>query len=222
MEARTRAKLEKEGWEFVSQKQSRVQTTLVFRKPNTKVPRALWIGLGGVLVVLFVFIGIMAAITGGDDEQAAEAPPGPTATVEEPSVAPSSEPTVAPAPVEPAEPAVTPATDEEILALFQAFFDERKAAGVTFAQAITGVSFANRTLSVTFDSAAVGMDWAAFDYLTPFADNYANFVITPMAFNDDIGPRLRASVDNTETFQADGVPRGTVTTAEVIRLNELE
>ena len=34
MEARTRAKLEKEGWEFVSQTQGTVRSELTFRRPK--------------------------------------------------------------------------------------------------------------------------------------------------------------------------------------------
>ncbi|MGY2747850.1 hypothetical protein ACVWZ8_005032 [Arthrobacter sp. UYCu723] len=48
LEARTRAKLEQEGWEFVSQEQGTVRSELTFRRPKPETPWKL-IGTGGGL-----------------------------------------------------------------------------------------------------------------------------------------------------------------------------
>lgn len=223
MEIRSRTNWEAQGWEFVSQEQGRVQSTLTFRKPNTKLPVWAWAVPAAVVVVGFSIIIVMNIVSGGGDVSAKPVASSlPTTTVAEPVVTPSGGPTVAPAPSEPAAVVVSPVSDGEVVAFFQTYFDERRAAGVVFAQAITGVTFANRILQVTFDSAAVGMDWQTFDYVTPFGDNYAEFVVNPMASSVGIAPNVRASMDAVETFQADGTPRGMLTTEWVVEMNELD
>jgi hypothetical protein len=128
----------------------------------------------------------------------------------------SAPPTSAPTPTEAA-----PVTDAEVVAAFQSYVDERAAAGVVIAQAVTDVSFSDRVLRVTFDPAAKGIDQALFDQVNVF-DNLGDFMSTPIAFNNDLGIRLRPAIDSIETMRADGTPLGTRTTAEVIELNELE
>lgn len=53
MEARTRAKLEKEGWEFVSQTQGTVRTEPTFQRPKPEIPWRM-IGIGGGVLALFI------------------------------------------------------------------------------------------------------------------------------------------------------------------------
>ncbi|MCR1160320.1 hypothetical protein NEK97_02445 [Paenarthrobacter sp. UW852] len=66
MEARTRTKLEQEGWEFVSQTQGKLRTELTFRKPQAPVPwKLLSIG-AGVVGVLIIGALVMGALEGGD------------------------------------------------------------------------------------------------------------------------------------------------------------
>lgn len=62
------SKWEKGGWELVTQNAGKLRTELVFRRPKPKIQWKLFAIIGGVLVVLGIFIGIMAAITGGDKD----------------------------------------------------------------------------------------------------------------------------------------------------------
>lgn len=106
-EAKTIAKRAEDGWELVSETPGTLRTALEFRKP---IPKTQWLPLaiiGGVLAVLFAFIGIMAAITGDKGDQE-------SASVTTPSAAPV--PPREETPVEPEEtdatlPAETPAPD---------------------------------------------------------------------------------------------------------------
>lgn len=115
MEARTRAKLEQEGWEFVSQTQGRVSSELTFRKPAPKTPWRLYGILGGVLVLLFVVVLVMNLLNGGDDAADNTLPtPTPTSAVSStPTAAPSDEVT----PSETPEPPAPPVTDTTVDAL---------------------------------------------------------------------------------------------------------
>lgn len=222
MEAQSREKWQGLGYEFVSQVQGRVQTTLTFRKAKATTPKWVWIVVGAVIVGLGILIAIMATLENAGKEAAAPIAT-PTQTAVEPSARAAAEPTSEPAPSEPAPaPVVAQVSDAEVLAFFNSFFDERKTAGVLFAQAITNVTFSDRVLRVTFDASVVGMNWASFDAVTPFGENYANFAITPIAFNSGIAPNVRASMDAVETFQVDGTPRGTLTTTQVVEMNELD
>lgn len=96
------SKWEKDGWEFVTQMPGKLRTELVFRRPKAKTPWKMYAILGGVLVMLFTFIGIMVAITGGDDDET----PAPASTSSAGAVAPRDEPSekpdepIATAPVE--------------------------------------------------------------------------------------------------------------------------
>jgi hypothetical protein len=82
-------------------------------------------------------------------------------------------------------------------------------------------------LRVTFDPAAVGMDQSTFDSVNPYnnphdpSESLADFVSTPVAFNDKLGKRLRSAIDRIDTVNAAGKPLGTRTMAEIIKLNGL-
>lgn len=115
LESKTRTKLEGEGWEFVSQTVGTLRSELKFRRPKPKPPWKLFAILGGVLIVLFVFIAIMAAITGGNDaNEPTKAQPSAAST---PADAPDDEgeSTTDTETVTPVAPAVVDTTVDELL-----------------------------------------------------------------------------------------------------------
>lgn len=101
LEPRTRAKLEQEGWEFVSQEKGTVRTEMTFRRPKPAVPWKM-IGIGGGVFALIVVVAlIFSAFEDGDDPNAgAEAlsPSSPSQSATTEPSAPSDEPAT-PAPV---------------------------------------------------------------------------------------------------------------------------
>ncbi|MGP4966672.1 hypothetical protein [Glutamicibacter ardleyensis] len=106
MEARTRAKLEKEGWEFVSQTQGTIRSELFFRRPKPEIPWKL-LGVGGALLAVLIIVGFIINAVGGGDSSSnvAETIPSPT-----PSPIESLEeitPSVAPTPATPLVAAIT-------------------------------------------------------------------------------------------------------------------
>lgn len=107
LEARTRAKLEKEGWEFVSQEQGTVRSELTFRRPRPETPWKL-IGAGGGLLALLVVGSLIASAFGGDgnSSSSAEALPSPTPSL----VVETGAQTAPPAATVPAE-ATTPSAE---------------------------------------------------------------------------------------------------------------
>lgn len=74
-ERKTIAKRESEGWELVSQDTGTLRTELVFRRPKPKTDWRLFAILGGVLVVLGIFIAVMASLSGGADAEPDSKPP---------------------------------------------------------------------------------------------------------------------------------------------------
>jgi hypothetical protein len=100
LETRTRAKIEKDGWEFVSQTPGALRSELIFRRPKPKTPwRLLGIG-GGVFVLIIVVLLIVNALGGGSSESDGAKPsPAPSVTQVAPTEAttPSAEPAPAPA-----------------------------------------------------------------------------------------------------------------------------
>lgn len=98
-EGKTISKREGDGWELVSQNPGKLRSELVFRRPRPKTPWRVLAIIGGVLVVLFVFIGIMAALSNEDGD----ADPASVETPSAQAVTPSNEPPAEPeesAPVE--------------------------------------------------------------------------------------------------------------------------
>lgn len=73
------SKWEKDGWEVVAQNPGKLRTELVFRRPKPKTPWKLYMILGGALLALFVFIGIMAAVSGGGEDDTADPTDAPSA-----------------------------------------------------------------------------------------------------------------------------------------------
>ena len=115
METRTRAKIENEGWEFVSQTQGTVRSELRFRRQKPKTPWKL-IGIGGGVVgLLIIVLLIISAIGGGGGRQDASAvasSPSPSRIA--PSEASAPPPTPQPTPDAPAAPDTTV---DELLAM---------------------------------------------------------------------------------------------------------
>jgi hypothetical protein len=114
MESKTIAKRESEGWELVSQVPGTLRSELSFRRPKPKTPWRMYAIIGGVMVVLFAFIGIMAAISGGDGDAAPTPSETSTAEAAVPSADPSAEPAET-APIEDEASAAVPTTVDELL-----------------------------------------------------------------------------------------------------------
>jgi hypothetical protein len=111
MEARTRAKLEKEGWEVVSQTQGTVRTELTFRRPKPEIP---WktIGIGGGLFALFIMVLVIMNALGGGGNSSNDAATLPSPPPSQTAPTQASTPSVEPAP---AAPVVTAITVDELL-----------------------------------------------------------------------------------------------------------
>ncbi|GAB3631682.1 hypothetical protein GCM10027421_10350 [Microbacterium shaanxiense] len=119
-EGKTIAKRESDGWELISQNTGTLRTELVFRKPTPKTPWRTYAILGGVLVVLFIFIGIMAALS--NEGEAGDADPAPVETRSAEAATPSNERSAEPeesalatAETAPEAPAGVPTTVDELL-----------------------------------------------------------------------------------------------------------
>jgi len=82
-EARSIAKWQEADWELVDQNQGTLRTTLNFRRPKPKVPRALLTVVAGAVLLLAIVGGIAVAVQGGDDDQgpSQSAPPSDTTVV---------------------------------------------------------------------------------------------------------------------------------------------
>ncbi len=67
--------------------------------------------------------------------------------------------------------------------------------------------FEGGIVQVTFDPAKAGITRDQFDYINPFP-NLASFVASPIAFNDEVGNRIRPSVESIAAVASDGAPLG--------------
>lgn len=80
MEARTRSKLEQQGWEFVSQDQGTIRSELRFRRPKPKVPWLL-VAIGAGLIAVIIIGSVIAGALRNDEQQSgAVATDSPSAT----------------------------------------------------------------------------------------------------------------------------------------------
>lgn len=102
------SKWEKDGWELVTQNTGKLRTELVFRRPKPPFQWKPLAIIGGVLVVLGIFIGIMVAVTGGDKDDT----PAPADTPSSEAVAPRDEPSTEPEEPIATAPAEAPLTAE--------------------------------------------------------------------------------------------------------------
>lgn len=214
MEARSIAKWAKEHWEFVSQTPAKLlRTTLTFRRPKKQIPKWVWVAGAAAVIVLGIGVTIAAIQEGSNGTKQAAA----STTV---SVTPSVEPSPA-ATVEPSTTATAaPVTGAEVVAAFQSFFAERASKGVMYGKSASKVTFESGIVRVIFDPAAAGVNQAIFDGLAANF-NLPNFAATPIAFNDEVGNRLRPAIDSIETVRVDGTSLGTLDAAGILALNGL-
>lgn len=214
IEARSIAKWEKEGWEFVSQTPTKLlRTTLTFRRPKKRIPKWAWMAGAAAAAVLGIIVTLGAIQA--DSHATKRASASSTISVT-PSVEPSPTSTAAPSPTATA----APVTDAELVATFQSYFANRASNNVMYGKAVSIVTFQKGVLRVTFDPAAAGVDPAIFDELAAHF-NFPNFVASPIAFNNDVGNRLRPAIDSIETVRADGISLGTIDAAGILALNGL-
>ncbi|WP_164201746.1 hypothetical protein [[Micrococcus luteus] ATCC 49442] len=118
LEARTRAKFENEGWEFVSQDQGTLRSGLTFRRQKPETPWKL-IGIGGGLFALLVIgLLIISPLQGGDSSSdtaqtlPSQTPSRPVETEAQIAPTEAGTPSVQPAP---AARVVTAITVDELL-----------------------------------------------------------------------------------------------------------
>ena len=233
LEASAIAKHQADGWELVSQVPgTMLRTELNFRKlkPNpwwhklpapvngliARVianPRSKWVAGAAVFAILAGIITIGAIAENSRPEIVALEP---TASSSAP-VKPAATPT--PTLTETA--AASAVADEEVVAVFQDFINERAAAGVVLAQTVSSITYVDRVVVVTFDPAAAGIDQATFDFVLEGSENVAYFVASPVAFSDEVGDRMRPAIDSIVTVAADGTPLGTYSAAQILELNGL-
>src|SRR4051794_8033880 len=118
LEARTIAKLEKEGWDCVSQELGTVRSELTFRRPKPATPWKL-IGAGGGLLALLVVGSIIIGAVGGggSSNNSAEAlqSPAPSQIVETEAKSAPAEATAKSIESPPVAPVATAITVDELL-----------------------------------------------------------------------------------------------------------
>ena len=224
LEGKTRSRMEEDGWKLVQQNQGALRSSLVFRRPRKPIPRkALVIG-GSVAAVAVVGI-IIGAVTEGDpapvETAIAIAKPEVSASATNSAVATPSATATTGVGAASAAADASAATDAEVLQVFNDYFAERSAKGVVLAKAVSDVRFESGTVRVTFDPAKAGITKDQFDYINPFP-NLASFVASPIAFNDNVGNRIRPSVQSIDTVASDGTSLGSFTHDQILALNELE
>ena len=177
--------------------------------PAAPAKKPLWKRRWFVILAIIVVVVAISRMTGGGSKSATTSSTLTTTVASE-----------APATVEPATeaaPAVAAITDEEACAEFQAFVDERAAAGVVIAKTVTSITCADGVVTAVFDPASTGMDQATFDAINAFP-NLAKFIGSPMSFSDEQGDRLRTRVTRVDTVMADGTPAGSMTAAELYKV----
>ena len=177
--------------------------------PAAPAKKPLWTRRWFVILAIIVVVVAISRMTGGGSKSATTSSTLTTTVASE-----------APATAEPATeaaPAVAAITDEEACAEFQAFVDERAAAGVMIAKTVTSITCADGVVTAVFDPASTGMDQATFDTINAFP-NLAKFIGSPMSFSDEQGDRLRTRVTRVDTVMADGTPAGSMTAAELYKV----
>jgi len=177
--------------------------------PAAPAKKPLWTRRWFVILAIIVVVVAISRMTGGGSKSATTSSTLTTTVTSE-----------APATAEPATeaaPAVAAITDEEACAEFQAFVDERAAAGVMIAKTVTSITCADGVVTAVFDPASTGMDQATFDTINAFP-NLAKFIGSPMSFSDEQGDRLRTRVTRVDTVMADGTPAGSMTAAELYKV----
>lgn len=223
-EGKTRSKMEQDGWELVQQDPGALRSSLVFRRPKKPLPRKALI-IGGSVAAVAVIGIIIGANTEGEpapvETATAIARPEASARASDSAVVTPSATATTGVGAASAAAGASAATDAEVLQVFNDYFAERSAKGVVLAKAVSDVRFESGTVRVTFDPAKAGITKDQFDYINPFL-NLASFVASPIAFNDDVGNRIRPSVQSIDTVASDGTSLGSFTHDQILALNELE
>ncbi|WIE62264.1 hypothetical protein DEI97_003715 [Curtobacterium sp. MCLR17_032] len=223
-EGKTRSKMEQDGWELVQQDPGALRSSLVFRRPKKPLPRKALI-IGGSVAAVAVIGIIIGANTEGEpapvETATAIARPEASARASDSAVVTPSATVTTGVGAASAAAGASAATDAEVLQVFNDYFAERSAKGVVLAKAVSDVRFESGTVRVTFDPAKAGITKDQFDYINPFL-NLASFVASPIAFNDDVGNRIRPSVQSIDTVASDGTSLGSFTHDQILALNELE
>ena len=120
LEARTIAKQEAAGWEFVSQTQGTLRSELTFRRPKPKTPWKLLAGAGVAAAVLVAVISIGASLERSDpaSETPVASSPADADPTPSPTVRTEAAPTEGlPEPAEQAEVILTMETSRELASL---------------------------------------------------------------------------------------------------------
>jgi hypothetical protein len=112
---------------------------------------------------------------------------------------------------EPAPAARPDPTQAEVQLAFQEYIDERAAAGVMLAEAVTDVSVNGGVVTVVMDAPPVVLE------LSPY-DNHAELFGIPVAFDDDEGLWLRQVVQRVDVVSAAGQSMGSMTAAELRKM----
>lgn len=212
LEAHTRAKWEKGGWEFVEQiPGSMLRSKLSFRRPKKHLAGWVWVAGGGVVAAIAISI-VIGTVT----ESSTHVPTAASTESDAGSIPISSKPTDTAI----QSSATASATDADVLEAFNSYLRELASSGVMVAKTVSNVTFSNGIVRVTFDPAMANISQEQFDQFTAFP-NLARFVATPIAFSDDLGNRIRPMVDSIETVSADGSPLGTFSRADILALNGL-
>ena len=223
-EGKTRSKMEQDGWELVQQDPGALRSSLVFRRPKKPLPRKALI-IGGSVAAVAVIGIIIGANTEGEpapvETATAIARPEASARASDSAVVTPSATVTTGVGAASAAADASAATDAEVLQVFNDYFAERSAKGVVLAKAVSDVRFESGTVRVTFDPAKAGITKDQFDYINPFP-NLASFVASPIAFNDNVGNRIRPSVQSIDTVASDGTSLGSFTHDQILALNELE
>ncbi|MDB6428045.1 hypothetical protein [Curtobacterium sp. 20TX0008] len=223
-EGKTRAKMAQDGWELVQQSPGALRSSLVFRRPKKPLPKKALV-IGGSVAAVAVIGIIIGAITEGDpapvETVTAVARPEASARAATPAVPTPSAAATTGAAAASASADAPAVTDAEVLQVFNDYFAERSSKGVVLANAVSEVRFEGGVVQVTFDPAKAGITRDQFDYINPFP-NLASFVASPIAFNDEVGNRIRPSVQSITTMASDGAPLGSFTHDQILALNELD
>lgn len=111
----------------------------------------------------------------------------------------------------------TPPTDDEVVNVIRNYAAERAASGVRIAEALTQVTCSSGVVTAIFDPSATRITVELFGEINPF-ENLAQFVGTPIAFDDSVGQWFRQRLVRVDTQLPDGSPLGSLTAAELHEL----
>ena len=97
MDVRTRAKWEKDGWEFVAQNQiGLLRNELTFRRPKKKQPWYLWPAIGAFVLLIVAGFIVAGALKGGEDSASSHETSADAASTPSSTPTPEQTTTVAP------------------------------------------------------------------------------------------------------------------------------